>query len=75
MVANSFHACSGKFIGGIEIPKATSLEEVEGILQGEDKKRFLEFMRKMLQWDPEKRSSAAELLQDPWLQEELESPI
>jgi serine/threonine protein kinase len=32
-----------------------------------DRELFLRFMRKMLQWEPEKRSSARELLQDEWL--------
>jgi serine/threonine protein kinase len=34
---------------------------------GEDKKLFIEFVRKMLQWLPENRSTAKELLADPWL--------
>ncbi|KAF2225825.1 kinase-like domain-containing protein [Elsinoe ampelina] len=36
-------------------------------LDGEDKVEFLRIMRKMLQWDPDDRPSAAELLEDPWM--------
>jgi serine/threonine protein kinase len=43
------------------------LENSEENLDGENKKVFLEFMRKMLRWVPEERMSAEELLQDPWL--------
>lgn len=47
------------------------LERRETSLEGEDKKEdrecFLRFMRKMLQWEPEKRSSAGELTEDEWI--------
>ncbi|KAI9843644.1 MAG: hypothetical protein M1837_006226 [Sclerophora amabilis] len=36
-------------------------------LEGQDKKLFLEFMSKMLQWLPEDRKNARELLEDDWL--------
>lgn len=59
----------GAFAAGIDLPTSTSLEEKETLLTGDDKKQFLEFMRKMLQWSPERRSTAGELFQDAWLQE------
>lgn len=34
---------------------------------GRDKDMFLDFLAKMLQWVPEERANAAELLEDPWL--------
>ena len=37
------------------------------MLEGEDKDLFLRLMQKMLQWEPEKRSTAAELAQDEWI--------
>jgi serine/threonine-protein kinase SRPK3 len=43
------------------------LEDREKNLDGEDKASFLRFMRRMLQWEPEKRSSARELLDDEWI--------
>ena len=36
-------------------------------LDGEEKERFLIFVRKMLRWMPEDRETAAQLLRDPWL--------
>jgi serine/threonine protein kinase len=43
------------------------LEDSEEYLEGENKKMFMQFVRKMLRWDPEERQSARELLTDPWL--------
>jgi len=36
--------------------------------KGEEKKLFLEFVGKMLQWQPENRSTAKDLLEEPFLQ-------
>lgn len=44
-----------------------SLEDSEKRLEGQSKALFLQFIRKMLQWEPEKRPTAAELLENPWL--------
>lgn len=33
----------------------------------EDRKLFLKLMRKMLQWEPEKRSRAKDLAEDEWI--------
>ncbi|KAI9930788.1 hypothetical protein MW887_011546 [Aspergillus wentii] len=46
-----------------------SLEMEEMFLQGRNKEMFLAFMRGMLQWRPEDRKTARELLEDPWLNE------
>ncbi len=44
---------------------------LEDRLEGEAHlKTFLDFLRCMLQWVPEKRKSATELLQHPWLKPE-----
>ena len=45
----------------------TSLEDEEEYLEGDEKTLFLRFLRKMLQWAPEDRESAKELMEDPWL--------
>ncbi|KAL9023173.1 MAG: hypothetical protein Q9180_008351, partial [Flavoplaca navasiana] len=45
----------------------TSFEESEGNLEGYNKEAFLRFMRKMLQWRPEHRQTAGQLLEDDWL--------
>ena len=44
-----------------------SLETMERRLSGDNKARFLNFIRKMLQWLPERRHTAKQLLEDPWL--------
>ncbi|RHZ57076.1 hypothetical protein CDV55_106046 [Aspergillus turcosus] len=57
---------SGQWKAAVEIPH-NSLEDSEEYLEGENKKIFMQFVRKMLRWDPEERQSARELLMDPWL--------
>ncbi|KAF2215924.1 hypothetical protein CERZMDRAFT_109760 [Cercospora zeae-maydis SCOH1-5] len=44
-----------------------SLEAVETRLSGDNKAAFLAFVRKMLQWCPERRHTAKQLLDDSWL--------
>ncbi|KAL4782151.1 kinase-like domain-containing protein [Aspergillus varians] len=58
----------GKWKAAVEVPHC-SLEESEEYLEGESKEMFMLFIRKMLQWDPEERQSARELLSDHWLNE------
>jgi serine/threonine-protein kinase SRPK3 len=58
--------CPGNFTPDIQIEQ-TSIEKEEENLQGEEKIIFLQFIRKMVQWVPEDRKSAKELLKDPWL--------
>lgn len=41
--------------------------DLEENLAGEKQKRFLEFLKSMLCWDPEERWSAKDLLGHPWL--------
>lgn len=47
------------------------LEQRETSLEGEEKEMFLRLVRKMLQWEAEKRCSAKEFEQDEWVQAEL----
>ncbi|EPQ57713.1 kinase-like protein [Gloeophyllum trabeum ATCC 11539] len=63
---NYFDA-SGKWTGVIPVPSDMSLESRETRLAGEEQAEFLRFIRRCLQWEPEKRATAAELCQDPWL--------
>ncbi|TVY58857.1 Serine/threonine-protein kinase SRPK [Lachnellula cervina] len=46
---------------------SSSLEAMEENLDGNNKELFLNFIRSMLRWEPEKRKTARELLDDPWL--------
>ncbi|MCJ1410734.1 hypothetical protein MMC19_004820 [Ptychographa xylographoides] len=56
--------------GGVTVPSIT-LEDSEENLEGEDKALFLEFVRSMLQWAPEERKMAKQLLEHPWLTKNL----
>ncbi|WYZ44877.1 hypothetical protein EsH8_VIII_000193 [Colletotrichum jinshuiense] len=56
----------GKLIVDGEVPES-SFEEEETNLEGVEKAEFMVFLRKMLQWRPEDRLSARELMEDPWL--------
>ncbi|KAK0619995.1 kinase-like domain-containing protein [Immersiella caudata] len=51
----------------------TSLEAEEDNLEGEEQAEFLAFLRKMLRWRPADSLSAKELLNDPWLQRQVEA--
>ncbi|KAB8276598.1 kinase-like domain-containing protein [Aspergillus minisclerotigenes] len=64
--ATEFFDGEGNWKGPIEIP-SISLEKLEGNLEGEPQRLFLQFMRKMLRWNSDERESARELLDDPWL--------
>jgi serine/threonine-protein kinase SRPK3 len=57
----------GDFCAGVPIAESVSLERRVTSLDIEDKDGFLRLMRKMLQWEPEKRSSAKELAEDDWI--------
>ena len=60
---------TGQFCASIPLPEHKPIEDRETTLkdEGADRDRFLRLMRKMLQWDPEKRSSARELSEDEWI--------
>ncbi|KAL4813556.1 kinase-like domain-containing protein, partial [Aspergillus spinulosporus] len=64
--ATEFFDSDGNWKGAVGIPPV-SLEKLERNLEGEQQQLFLRFLRKMLKWQPEKRESARELLDDPWL--------
>ena len=61
----------GEWNAGIPLPPSETLEDIETTLLSEgdmeDRKLFLQFMRKMLQWEPEKRSRAKDLAEDEWI--------
>lgn len=61
---------TGHWIGGPPISQASLEDFVTAIPQGEEKDRFLRFMRKILIWDPAQRAQSAELLSDDWLMPE-----
>ncbi|KAJ5115187.1 hypothetical protein NUU61_000946 [Penicillium alfredii] len=66
-----FFSEDGEFCAGVSVQGHTPLQERETSLEGQEKEKFLRLVRKMLQWEPEKRSSAKELEQDEWVQNEI----
>ncbi|KFY02011.1 hypothetical protein O988_02397 [Pseudogymnoascus sp. VKM F-3808] len=48
-------------------PETFMFETQTSSLQGEDKKLFIQFAKRMLKWVPEERATAKELYEDPWL--------
>ncbi|KAF3351321.1 DNA replication licensing factor mcm6 [Verticillium dahliae VDG2] len=50
----------------------SSLEERQTSLEGDSQKKFLAMMRKMLQWEPSKRSSAKALAEDGWIVDNIQ---
>ncbi|GIJ87713.1 hypothetical protein Asppvi_006626 [Aspergillus pseudoviridinutans] len=65
--SRKFFSDEGDFCAGIPLRDRIPLEDRETTLEGQDKASFLRFMRKMLQWEPGKRSSAKELDEDEWI--------
>ncbi|KFZ14716.1 hypothetical protein V502_05935 [Pseudogymnoascus sp. VKM F-4520 (FW-2644)] len=70
--SDEFFAEDGTWKAGVEIPQDTSLERSEEFLEGKSKDMFLDFIRGMLQWRPEDRKTAKELLEDPWLNNQID---
>jgi len=64
----------GRWKADVEVPQGTSLEQSEEFLEGKNKEMFLNFVRGMLQWRPEDRKTARQLLQDPWLNDHVTVP-
>jgi hypothetical protein len=44
-----------------------TLSNLTPFLDGDDKQLFLNFAKRMLQWEPGHRATARELCDDPWL--------
>ncbi|KAB8210260.1 U4/U6 small nuclear ribonucleo protein PRP4 [Aspergillus parasiticus] len=61
---------SGKWKNLVPAPDRT-LENLAVNIQGEDVEGFLQWLRLALQWNPEDRPTALELLMDPWLMKGL----
>lgn len=65
--SDEFFTKNGKWRNEVPIAKPTTLEDNENFLEGKNKEKFIKFVRAILQWRPEDRKTAKELLQDPWL--------
>lgn len=72
--AQKFFSETGEFREKGLLKGPTPLEQRETTLKGEDgedRERFLRMMRRMLQWEPAKRSSARELAEDVWIRKHM----
>ncbi|KAJ5978574.1 hypothetical protein N7501_001916 [Penicillium viridicatum] len=69
--SNEFFTKDGEWKNKINVPWGMSLENSEERLNGRNKEMFLKFMRGMLQWRPEDRKTAKQLLKDPWLDSKM----
>ena len=49
------------------LPDAIEFENSVSTIRDGERERFLQFAQRMIRWDPRERSTAQELLQDPWL--------
>ncbi|KAJ4004822.1 hypothetical protein NW766_011556 [Fusarium irregulare] len=49
------------------IPHDFDFDSSIASMEGEEKGRFIRFIKRMLKWDPDERATASELLEDPWL--------
>ncbi|CVK98585.1 related to dis1-suppressing protein kinase dsk1 [Fusarium mangiferae] len=57
--------------GLVPAPGDFSFENTISYMSGEEKARFIRFIKRMVKWSPEERSTARELLDDPWLYEDF----
>lgn len=53
------------------IPADFSFDNSVTVINGKEKAMFIRFIDKMIRWDPKERSTANELLQEPWLHEDF----
>ncbi|OTA94876.1 hypothetical protein M434DRAFT_394248 [Hypoxylon sp. CO27-5] len=65
--SSEFFTSDGQWKAAVEVPRDASLEKSVHYLEGKEKQAFVEFVRGMLQWRPEDRKTAKQLLDDPWL--------
>lgn len=65
--SDEFFTDDGQWKADVPIPAELSLAQSEENLERDEKQEFLRFVEGMLQWRPEDRKTAKELLQDPWL--------
>ncbi|KAJ5093887.1 kinase-like protein [Penicillium angulare] len=67
---------SSDFLNSELLTSSVPLEQRETTLEGTaEKECFLRLMRKMLQWEPSKRSSAKELAGDEWIHTHIVNPL
>ncbi|KOC17147.1 hypothetical protein AFLA70_209g002181 [Aspergillus flavus AF70] len=65
--AGLFYTADGTLRIEARVPATFKFENLIRNIHGDDKRMFIEFVSKMIKWRPEERSTAKELLEDPWL--------
>ncbi|KAM3426507.1 hypothetical protein MY4824_009939 [Beauveria thailandica] len=68
-----FYKPDGNFKHPELIPEDLKFDNTVTIISGQEKAKFLEFVEKMVRWNPVERSTARDLLKDPWLYEDYPS--
>ncbi|KAG9252953.1 kinase-like domain-containing protein [Emericellopsis atlantica] len=71
--SNMFYQPDGTLRKETHVPLDFSFEKAITCMEGEEKRRFICFVKRMLTWVPGERSTAKELLDDPWLYEDFSS--
>lgn len=67
------HVGADRLRDGFLIPRDLTFESTLVNVRGEEKRGLIKFIKRMLTWRPEDRSTAKELAKDPWLYEDLPS--
>ncbi|KAI9039313.1 uncharacterized protein KD926_009755 [Aspergillus affinis] len=62
----------GQFKGTAIAPSNFNFEKSIYNTYNENKSMFVEFVRRMIKWNPDERTTAKELLEDPWLYAEFD---
>ncbi|KAF4450111.1 CMGC/SRPK protein kinase [Fusarium austroafricanum] len=66
-----FYKPNGELKDPNHVPGDFSFENTISCISGEEKLRFIRFIKRMVKWSSEERSTARELLDDPWLYEDF----
>ncbi|KAH7240360.1 kinase-like domain-containing protein [Fusarium redolens] len=62
-----FYQENGELKDPSRIPSNFNLANTLTCMAGEERQRFIQFVKRMMTWRPEERSTAKELLNGPWL--------
>ncbi|KAI1459204.1 kinase domain protein [Annulohypoxylon moriforme] len=66
--SSEFFTSDGQWKAAVKVPRHASFEKSVFYVEGKEKQAFIKFVRGMLQWRPEDRKTAKQLLNDPWLE-------
>ncbi|KFG77760.1 hypothetical protein MANI_025646 [Metarhizium anisopliae] len=70
-----FYTPDGRFKHPDLVPQDIEFEKTVTRISGLEKAKFLEFAKRMIRWNPSERSTARDLLKDPWLYEDYPSEM